>query len=152
MVVDYSTLDIEGFEYPLLKGLLDGGVFKGSSNYAQNDQTRISAAGLTFCQMDVEFHTPEMSNKFADKLSKTSEFGAYFRKFLEVGAHTIRCPCHGTVTCPLAPATKYALCLQETDFVPVLAETFLSHRKATLVNPIHPHCVEAFALDKYLHA
>ena len=43
----------------------------------------ITETGLTFCQMDVEFHTPEMSNKFADKISATSEFGAYFRKFLE---------------------------------------------------------------------
>ncbi len=62
-VLEFATLDIEGFEYDMLNGLLEStGV--------------LSKAGVIFCQLDVEFHTPSWK-------AKDFDFGRFFKGFLE---------------------------------------------------------------------
>ena len=44
-LIHFATMDIEGYEYVLMKAMLRGGPFHD--------------AGLVFCQLDVELHVPK---------------------------------------------------------------------------------------------
>src|SRR4051812_3749439 len=80
-----------------------------------------ASVAVSVCQIDIELHAPDMPQQFAGSMQSLDEFDGFYRTFL-----------------------------RDTNFVPVIADVFLSHRKVTLVDPSLDYCNDYFDFDRYL--
>lgn len=118
--VDFVTLDIEGFEYTIMRALEASEALSGLHCIDSDRLQLILRSDITICQLDVELHKPDPSAHVDGIITSAQQFDEFYRQFL-----------------------------RRTPFIPVAALHFLSHRKLTLVNGVD-ECVRRFGLDTVL--